>query len=93
MFVSVFLCFSIVKVVNMGDDTIRLNLRNKILAMEKPFCLSDLYYCMEMDGFTDRKMILQVLDELYEDGFIKYDRVNEIVDEPDSDIFWAFHVA
>lgn len=77
----------------MGDDTIRLNLRNKILAMEKPFCLSDLYYSMEMDGFTDRKMILQVLDELYEDGFIKYDRVNEIVDEPDSDIFWAFHVA
>lgn len=75
----------------MGDNTTRIKLRNAILDMETPFCLTDLYYHMEKKGFTDRKMILQVLDELYDDGLIVYDRVKETVDAPD--MMWAFCVA
>lgn len=66
------------------------NIRREILAMDKPFCLTDLYSRLERKGITDRGLILRILDELYDEGLIEYDKIEGIVDEADS---WAFRIA
>ena len=68
-------------------------IRKAILAMDKPFCLTDLYLRLEGTGITDRRLILRVLDELDEEGLIEYDRLEGVVDEPSSKANWAFRIA
>lgn len=64
-------------------------IRQTILAMEKPFCIADLFIALDSRGVDDRNLILEVLDELYERGLIEYRRREGVVDDPK----WAFHVA
>jgi hypothetical protein len=64
-------------------------IRKAILEMDKPFCLIDLYRRLEKIGVTDRGLILRVLDELYEEGLIEYDKIEQTVDEP----VWGFKIA
>ena len=72
-------------------DNIRAQIRFSIMKMEKPFCISDLFYRLERNGITDRELIIQVLDELYDEGLIDYCKLRGFVDGSSSE--WAFHVA
>ena len=74
-------------------DNTRSKIRYTILKMEKPFCISDLFYRLEGNGFFDRELILQVLDELYDEGMIDYCRMSGVVDDPNVASKWAFRVA
>ena len=71
----------------------QFRIRGIILRMEKPFCISDLIARMEQKGINDRKLILQVLDEMYEEGVIEYRKNEGIVDSPDSSASWCFCIA
>lgn len=73
--------------------SMRTKIRHAILSMEKPFCISDLFSRMAQYGIEDRKLILQVLDELYDEGVIKYQKNEGIVDSPDKSASWCFCVA
>lgn len=66
-----------------------MKIQQTILAMEKPFCITDLFVVLDSEGITDRDLILEILDELYERGIIEYRRREGVVDDPK----WAFHVA
>lgn len=70
-------------------ESICTKIRQIILAMEKPFCITDLFVTLSLEGITDRDLILEILDELYERGIIEYRRREGVVDEPK----WAFYVA
>lgn len=71
----------------MKSDCTRI--RRTILSMKKPFCIADLFVVLNLEGITDRDLILEVLDELYERGLIEYRRREGAVDDPK----WAFYVA
>ena len=77
----------------MAQDTVRVKVRMAILGMDKPFCITDLFLRLEEHGITDREIILSVLDELYDEGFINYDRVNGTVDDTNNNASWAFKIA
>ncbi len=70
-------------------DTVRTKIRQIILSLEKPFCIADLFDVLTEQEIKDRDLILQILDELYDEGLVDYRRREGIVDEP----VWAFHVA
>lgn len=48
-----------------------------ILNMEIPFKLSQLYEVLEKKGITDRELILDVLNQLYEKGLVDYASVED----------------
>ncbi|MCM1387932.1 MAG: hypothetical protein NC231_11425 [Bacillus sp. (in: Bacteria)] len=48
-----------------------------ILNMEIPFKLSQLYGILEKQGITDRELILDVLNQLYEKGLVDYASVED----------------
>lgn len=70
-------------------DTVCTKIRQIILSMEKPFCIADLFDVLTEQEIENRDLILQILDELYNEGLIDYRRHDGIVDEP----IWAFHIA
>lgn len=70
-------------------ENVRTEIRQTILAMEKPFCITDLFAALNSVGITNRDLILEILDDLYERGLIEYRRREGIVDDPK----WAFYVA
>lgn len=74
-------------------ENTRANIRCAILKMKKPFCIADLYFRLEKQGFRDRELMLQVLDELYDEGLIDYCKQSGIVDDPSAGSKWAFQVA
>lgn len=65
--------------------TSRVIIRQTILAMERPFNVSDLFYLLETRyGIKNRQLILNIVEELCESGVIKY---SEVIDD-----CWAFEV-
>ena len=58
-------------------NTERDNARKAILNIKEPFCISDLFTYMGQIGFSNRRMVLQLLNELFEDGLIDYVRINK----------------
>lgn len=48
-----------------------------ILAMNEPFKLSDLYVKLATQGIQDYALILDVLNELYENGLVDYSSVED----------------
>ena len=48
-----------------------------ILAMNIPFKLSDLYAKLATQGIQDHALILDVLNELYENGLVDYSSVED----------------
>ncbi len=48
-----------------------------ILNMNIPFKLSQLYEVLEKKGITDRELILDVLNQLYEKGLLDYASVED----------------
>ena len=62
-----------------------------ILKMRKPFCIIDLYARLYKKGVTDRELILQVLDEMYDAGLIDFHKIEGVVDE-DGEEVWGFTV-
>lgn len=73
----------------------RIHIRKAILEMDKPFCITDLLIRLKNQGITNKGLILRVLDEMYNEGLIKYERVSGFIDDPDSEqrTEWAFRVA
>lgn len=59
-------------------------IKETILDMERPFNVSDLLYRLALKGVTNRTLILEVLDELCDNGLIDYSEIN--------DDCWAFSV-
>lgn len=67
-------------------------IRRFIMGQKEPFCLVDIYHRAEREGITDRGLVLNVLDELYEEGLIYYDRINPLpISLKKSQ--WGFYVA
>ena len=68
----------------MGNE-LRTTIREAILSMERPFNISDLFYKLEANhGIRNRPLILEILDELCDNGVIDYSEIN--------DDCWAFNV-
>lgn len=59
-------------------------IKETILEMERPFNVSDLLYRLALKKVTNRTLILEVLDELCDNGLIDYSEIN--------DDCWAFSV-
>lgn len=59
-------------------------IKETILDMERPFNVSDLLYRLALKKVTNRTLILEVLDELCDNGLIDYSEIN--------DDCWAFSV-
>lgn len=71
----------------------RLTIRQFILDMDKPFYTADLFArLLKEKNIKDRELILQVLDELYDDGLIGYTKIIGKVSEPSESVSWAFYV-
>lgn len=76
---------------NKDKNDVRI-IRRFILGQKEPFCLVDIYRRAEREGITDRGLVLNVLDELYEEGLIYYDRINPLpISLKKSQ--WGFYVA
>ena len=52
-------------------------IRQGILDYKKPFCITNLYIYFERLGITDKNSILNVLDEMFDEGIIIYDEIPE----------------
>lgn len=74
---------------NICTRDVRARIRRVILSAEEPFCTTDLFDDLDSEGITDRDLILEVLDELYDRGLIEYRHQASIVNDPQ----WAFSVA
>ena len=59
-------------------------IKETIIDMERPFNVSDLLYRLALKKVTNRTLILEVLDELCDNGLIDYSEIN--------DDCWAFSV-
>lgn len=57
--------------------TCKLEISRTILNMEIPFKLSQLYEVLEQKGITDKELILDVLNQLYEKGLVDYASVED----------------
>ena len=66
-------------------NNMRSTVRESILRQTKPFCISDIYFRLEKIT-KDRELILQVLDELYEEQLLDYVCINR------EKHLWAFVV-
>lgn len=75
------------EIINLNRVNTRTVIRQFILEMDTPFCLSDLFVRLRKKGVSDRELTLQVLDELYDDGLIEYVKV-----ETDNGVIGAFRV-
>lgn len=76
----------------MVEEEIRMRVRALIISMKKPFCVVNLLIRLEKEGITDQRLILSVLNELYDEGVIIYTEVDGVVDDPNAPK-WAFMVA
>lgn len=56
-------------------STNRKEIRKAILAQSKPFCTQDLICRLQKKGITNKRIILDVLDELFDEGLVKYGKV------------------
>ncbi len=56
-------------------STNRKEIRKAILAQSKPFYTQDLICRLQKEGITDKRMILDELDELFYEGLVKFDKV------------------
>ena len=48
-----------------------------ILEMEKPFLMSDLFEKLALQGVTNKKLILSVLDLLLDSGLVDYKDISQ----------------
>lgn len=55
----------------------KVEISRTILNMEIPFKLSQLYEVLERKGITDKELILDVLNQLYEKGLVDYASVED----------------
>lgn len=77
----------------MNSVVSRTAIREAILRMDKPFCVSDLIARLHKEGISDTAFIIQVLNELYSEGLVEYNKQTGMVDEPNVTSEWAFSVA
>ena len=57
-------------------ESSRKNVRVQILNQKQPFCLSDIYTRMSKKNITDKELVTQVLNELYDEGLIEYSKIS-----------------
>lgn len=57
--------------------SLKVIISRTILNMEIPFKLSELYEVLETKGITDKELILDVLNQLYEKGLVDYASVED----------------
>ena len=64
-----------------------------ILNQTKPFCITDLFNRLEKQSITDKKLIMQVLNEQFEAGLVSYGQVMQESEKefPEQSIY-AFYV-
>lgn len=79
----------------MCEEVMRKKVREVIIKMQKPFCIENLLIRLERQKINDLDVILSVLDEMFEEGLILYDEVDNLVNEPTGSYSktWAFVVA
>ncbi len=69
----------------MHTQSARSAIRKAIIEMEKPFCKADLLNRLEKQGFGNKGLILEIFNEMFDEGLIVYEAF------PDGR--WAFKVA
>lgn len=60
------------------------HIRDVILKMDKPFKLSQLFQTLDKEGLNDKYLILDVLNQLYENGLVKKTDVEDDTSEYES---------
>lgn len=75
----------------MEEDTMQMtgidaksHIRDVILKMDKPFKLSQLFQTLDKEGLNDKYLILDVLNQLYENGLVKKTDVEDDTSEYES---------
>jgi len=61
----------------MKKEATKLEIRKMIMNQVKPFCLIDIYNRLEKVALVNRGLILEVLDELYEEHLVMYARLSQ----------------
>lgn len=56
-------------------STNRKEIRKGILAQSKPFCMQDSICRLQKEGITSKRMFLDVSDELFDEGLVKFSKV------------------
>ena len=66
------------------------NVLAAILKQKEPFCLTDIAIRLKNnDGITDEGLVLKVLNDMYEEGLVGYEKVTT---EDRGNAGWAFVV-
>lgn len=76
----------------MNEEQRMMRIREIILNMDKPFCIINLLIKTSNEGLTDRKEVLSVLDELYDEGVVVFENVEHLLGNIDGPKY-AFRVA
>lgn len=76
-----------------NTDLTRSAIRKAILEMEKPFCKVDLLSRLQKQGFENKGLIIEIFNEMFEEGLIKYERITDRENEVLPNDGWAFKIA
>lgn len=60
---------------DLNIESIRSAIRKAIIEMEEPFCKVDLLSRLEKQGFENKGLIIEVFNEMFDEGLIKYEKV------------------
>lgn len=77
----------------MNTQSARSAIRKAIIEMEKPFCVADLLSRLKKQGIENKGLILEILNEMFDEGLIKYEKITGRVDEVFPNGGWAFKIA
>lgn len=64
-------------------------IRKAIQGMTIPFCISDLLYRLKEKGLQNKGLILRVLDDMYDEGLVRYDHIATCLD---GEKLYAFYI-
>ena len=61
----------------MNKEEIRDRVADLIIEIEKPFSISRLFFVCKNEGITDEELILEVLEDLCDAGFVSYSEIQD----------------
>lgn len=77
----------------MHTQSARPAIRRAIIQMEKPFCTADLISRLKKQGFENKGLILEIFNEMFDEGLITYEKVTSRANESVPNDGWSFRIA
>lgn len=77
----------------MNTRSARSVVRKAIIEMEKPFCKADLLSRLKKQGFENEGLIIDIFNEIFDEGLITYEKVASNADEVVPNDGWGFRIA